>query len=81
MSNTEIIRIWPCAPEMTNNENLTAKAGNPSSANKPIGRKCIVTVNQLRKQSGTTVTVNDVSFSITEAHAPFPSNCRSCATA
>ena len=51
---------------MTNTENLTAKAGNPNSANEPIGRKSIVTVNHLRKQYGTTVAVDNVSFSITE---------------
>jgi ABC-2 type transport system ATP-binding protein len=51
---------------MTNTENLTAKTGNPNSANEPIGRKSIVTVNHLRKQYGTTVAVDDVSFSIAE---------------
>ena len=62
----ETISNWRCDPEMTNNENLTAKAENPNLANESIGRKSIVIVNHLRKQYGTTVAVNDVSFSITE---------------
>ncbi len=51
---------------MSNIENLTVKAGNPTSANGPMSRRSVVTVNHLRKLYGPTVAVDDVSFSITE---------------
>jgi ABC-2 type transport system ATP-binding protein len=51
---------------MTNTEDLTAKVGNPNPAEEPNSRKSVVAVNHLRKVYGTTVAVDDVSFSIAE---------------
>ena len=51
---------------MIDTENLTKKFGNLNPINKATGQKSVVTVNHLRKQYGTTVAVDDVSFSIAE---------------
>jgi ABC-2 type transport system ATP-binding protein len=51
---------------MSNPENSSVKTTNPSTANMPMSRKNIVNVNHLRKVYGSTVAVDDVSFSIAE---------------
>ncbi len=50
---------------MINAEHLTTKAGDPDKAQQ-ISRKSVVTVNHLRKVYGSTVAVDEVSFSIAE---------------
>jgi ABC-2 type transport system ATP-binding protein len=51
---------------MSNTENITAKVDNSHKINEPINRKNVLAVNHLRKVYGSTVAVDDVSFSIVE---------------
>jgi ABC-2 type transport system ATP-binding protein len=51
---------------MSKTEKLTAEVANPDKINGSRSRKSVVTVNHLRKVYGSTVAVDDVSFSIAE---------------
>jgi len=51
---------------MLNTENLAKKLGKSNRINEPTNRKSIITVDNIHKQYGATIAVDNVSFSIAE---------------
>lgn len=52
--------------QLANIQILTKESGNSTTADIQANRKCVVNVDHIRKKYGTTVAVDDVSFSVNE---------------